>query len=407
MTINKKSFCGAPWHILRVKSRGNFAVCCQHKQTSESELYVTDTTIEEWRNSDFMRDLRQEYLDGKFPEECSRCYIEEESGKLTIRNKVNANYVKWDQLDSYTADKPENLREIQIDLGNLCNLKCMTCRPNLSTQVLQDWKKLDWMQDKKIHGAQNIIDMTRAHLDFYMDDRFLDSFRKNIHGVTNLRFLGGEPFMNPKICDFIDAVPKDQAAGMTLLITTNGTVWNDELLEKASKFKTILLNISMDGTESLIEYIRKNTAWEKMAENVDRYMTLPKHFSFSVVLTSSVYNVINTGDITRYIRQRWARPKIVINRVFHPEYLSPANLPDDLKELALDNIEQEKRQRSEYPHMIWLRTELSSLAKQIKQTEFDEDKWNQMIDYTNKLDNLRSVSFPKLVPAFAKYFNKS
>jgi hypothetical protein len=142
-----------------------------------------------------------------------------------------------------------------------------------------------------------------------------------------------------------------------------------------------------------------------MAANIDRYMQLPDKFSFSAVLTSSVYNVIHTGDITRYIRERWPRPKVVINRVFYPEYLSPANLPDDLKELALDNIEQEKRQRSDsYPHMVWLRTELNSLAKQIKQTEFDPKQWEQMIDYTKKLDELRGVKFPDLVPEFSKYF---
>ena len=272
MSINKKSFCGAPWHILRVMSRGNYAVCCQHKQTESTELFAGEITIDQWRNSEYLTKLRQQFLNGEFPSECERCYVEEASGKLTIRNKVNANYVKWDQIETYKADTPENLREIQFDLGNLCNLRCTTCKPTLSTQVLQDWKKLGWFagDDRKpeqlsgvsvvsFHkkkpeliephpsinnestledentwvqswytpGSNHVVTMPKAHLDYYENKEFLESFKRNIIGVTNLRFLGGEPFLNPNLEDFIDAVPDEQAKDMTLLITTNATIFDE------------------------------------------------------------------------------------------------------------------------------------------------------------------------------------
>ena len=65
-------------------------------------------------------------------------------------------------------------------------------------------------------------------------------------GVFQINFGGGEPFMRPDFLDILDAC---HARGIMTCISTNGTLFNTDLVEKLSQSKLVAIQVSLDGAE--------------------------------------------------------------------------------------------------------------------------------------------------------------
>ena len=73
----KNTVCAIPWVHLNIIPRGKVYPCCM---TSEHRTYAGDLTtqsIEEIWNSDYLKGIRVQMLNGEEPNMCRRCFESE------------------------------------------------------------------------------------------------------------------------------------------------------------------------------------------------------------------------------------------------------------------------------------------------------------------------------------------
>ena len=109
----------------------------------------------------------------------------------------------------------------QWDINNECNLNCKHCR----VSEKNDNEKLS------LREAKNLL------AEFWYN------------GITMLNLSGGEPFLRSDIFEILDYAKNFE----DIVITTNGTLLNDEKCQKLASYENIKLSISLDGLEETHE----------------------------------------------------------------------------------------------------------------------------------------------------------
>lgn len=123
----------------------------------------------------------------------------------------------------------------QWDINNECNLNCKHCR----VSEKNDNEKLSLKEAKSLLSEC-----------WY-------------NGITMLNLSGGEPFLRDDIFEILDYAEKFE----DIVITTNGTLLNEEKCKKLSTYKNIKLSISLDGLEETHDkFRRKKGAFKKVID---------------------------------------------------------------------------------------------------------------------------------------------
>ena len=150
-----KTLCAFPWKALYINSHEFVYPCCLAEEffashakdakeesiTSQEEDYFFNAF-----NSQYFKDIRLSMLKGEEVEVCRSCYANEKAGAKSYRQHSLEVYGK--DVASYTEVTDEKggvepkIEMLDIKPGNLCNLHCLMCVPELSTGVEADFKKM-------------------------------------------------------------------------------------------------------------------------------------------------------------------------------------------------------------------------------------------------------------------------
>ena len=161
----------------------------------------------------------------------------------------------------------------QWDVNNECNLNCKHCRVSKKN----DPKQLSLKQAKEL----------------------LSQLWYN--GITDLNLSGGEPFLRKDLFDILDFSIKFQ----NIVITTNGTLINEELCKRLSTFSNVKLSISLDGMkETHDSFRRKKGTFEKV---MNALPILKKYnIKYAIKYTLSNETVNDVVDVLRIIAKKGA-----------------------------------------------------------------------------------------------------
>ena len=85
----KTNVCPLPWTHLEVDVNGGASPCCLYKG-SVPNVKVYDESLKNIQKHQYMKDLRQQFKDGKRPSGCANCWSEEDAGKTSKR--MNSKY---------------------------------------------------------------------------------------------------------------------------------------------------------------------------------------------------------------------------------------------------------------------------------------------------------------------------
>ena len=126
------TFCYAPWNNVEILPQGKILPCCKFQSSYYTQTFnITQHSIDDYRQSKMLADIKQEFIKGQWPTGCERCRIEEESG---IKSKRQLDYDRWqEQYDNYDLES-DTLLTVSLALGNTCNLKCIICSPYASSK---------------------------------------------------------------------------------------------------------------------------------------------------------------------------------------------------------------------------------------------------------------------------------
>ena len=93
---------------------------------------MSNDSLEEVWNSDYMKKARLAMKEGKVLDACSKCVQQEERGYGSMRTEFN----KEKNLAKLTEDGKIDLpHSMELHFGNVCNLKCKMCGQDYSNQV--------------------------------------------------------------------------------------------------------------------------------------------------------------------------------------------------------------------------------------------------------------------------------
>ena len=114
-------------------------------------LLPTEHSLAEIWNSDEMRDIRREMVEGRKLAGCEECYQNEASGGSSMRIRdnetwdlgwLNEDHVSIDELKRIAAANdfrlPFSPVSIEVDTGSLCNLMCRMCHGAVSSRIATD-----------------------------------------------------------------------------------------------------------------------------------------------------------------------------------------------------------------------------------------------------------------------------
>lgn len=320
--------CLLPWIHLHTWPNNKVFACCMSPQDQPVGDLGTQTLAEIY-NDQPMRSLRTDMLEGREPSRCSRCFEQERAGQFSLRQDVNERFQHHqDMIASTQADGTvDNMRLVYWDFrfSNICNFRCRSCGPQLST---------GWYDDhRRAFGG-----LPRDIPDPKKNPNIWAQIEPLFETVEEIYFAGGEPLIMEEHYRILQRLEAMGRYDVKLRYNTNFSQLqykNLDVLSAWSKFKLVKIDASFDGYGAAAEYIRKGTRWSDTVRNVMELHQRVPHAEFGINCTTSIQNAFHVADFwrwcadTQFIRNP---DDFHVNLVQDPQWLRLDALPPTVKQ---------------------------------------------------------------------------
>lgn len=258
----------------------------------------------EFLNSDYIKDLRQKFLNNEFDDTCTGCKRLEEQGLQSIRKHM---------LNSYGVNTTPKLEYMELRASNLCNFQCKMCNAENSSLI-----------------ADQVMNIT--------DNNWGEILELSL-GLKALTLTGGEPMLIKFYYELLDHLIAHNRTDIRLRIYTNASVYNPLFVEKITKFDTTLY-LSIDAVGKTAEELRVGTNWETVSSNINKFLELPVNICFHATITNKALLDVDTwAEYIVGIKKDNPKCKFTIHTVLQPGYLSVYNIRNpEMINKALENI---------------------------------------------------------------------
>jgi len=341
MNIPHDKFCVLPWISLEASPVGTVRPCCLAQDEivddNNNKFKLKEHSLDRIQNSTYMQQLRQDFMDGKQPQTCRRCWTEERAGRTSKRMHTLDRLKHMGITPAWTADaKP--LMFLDLKLGNICNLKCRICGSWSSSQYAAEEIRFNKKEDQRGSFAYQMLKdgaWPRESTEFWADlDQHLDA-------VRYIEFTGGEPFMIREHFQLLQKlVDTGRAANIEIHYNTNGTQYPEEAEAIWQHFKHVEIAISIDDVEQRFEYQRSNAAWSEVVANIELFRQLRErntNITLQACCTINVFNVYYLETVANWIEQQ--RFDFVYWNMMHDAYYySIATLPTEAKTVIAQRL---------------------------------------------------------------------
>lgn len=344
MKIPHDKFCVLPWVSLEASPIGTVRPCClaidEIVDDQGEKFRLAESSFDAIQNSQHMATLRQEFLDGKQPQTCRRCWQEERAGRTSKRMHT------LDRLKHMIDDRPwtadaKPLMFLDLKLGNICNLKCRICGSWSSSTFATE--ELNFIIDREEKKNSFHYQMLRDGSWPRNSDNFWHQLDSAMSEVRYIEFTGGEPFMIREHFDLLRRlVDRGYAHQIEIHYNTNGTQYPEEAEDIWRHFKHVEIAFSIDDVKERFEYQRTNARWEEVNENIElfrRMRSRNRNITLQVCCTINVFNVMYLEDVANWIVKQ-DFDFIYWNMLHDAYYFSIGTLPEKAKRLAQQRLEQ-------------------------------------------------------------------
>ena len=423
-----QSWCPIPWVTYSINSLGHYRLCVQANsyksrnnrwkrndnmgkftrgtlwesndpdKKDNKPLSCLTTNLNDLRNNDFLKEVREHMLRGERHPVCKRCNEEDDNGiksrRMADRITMENNGFSIDDAFKYTKKDgtiPDTARvpilAADIRLGNLCNQKCRMCYPGESSHWYQEWydtfryrhiiyegtqakslpkftgpgnTKLTIGLDKNKKAAitqyqvldnedtanANVIINKRSDPYIWTDSKVLfERLSEHSPDIRYVHMSGGEPLMITQHYEFLQGyVDNGNAKDITLNYNTNLSNIPQRALDLWEHFKKIELRTSIDAAGVLNEYIRYPSNWDIVLRNL-RLLTTAKesgkiNLSLETITTVQIYNVYYllelVTELTNY--KDIKLDDMILHMLHDPRYFNITSLPNNVKDRVAEKI---------------------------------------------------------------------
>jgi|TARA_R110002033_G_scaffold110800_2_gene156517 organic radical activating enzyme len=416
--LKTKQFCMAPWTHMHFMPNKDVNPCCL-SPIDETIGNMEEQTIKEIWNSEDMRQLRNDMLEGKdCANYCGRCYEKEEDGFGSLRTHMNDSYADthWDKVESTKEDGTVddlNLVHWDFRFSNICNQSCRSCGIEFSSQWHGDFIKL-WDIPKDQQPAK----IKKIWRDV---DAFEDDFEELFDKVEYIHFAGGEPLITDEHYKVLEKLIERGRTDITIRYSTNFNQLKYkkyDVIEMWKHFKHIQLITSLDDYGDRYNYIRNGGEWNNVIENYKKLKEAGLfdngNIWFGIHPTISFWNIyylpdfheecIRLGliDMNARNNDHHFTQYFHLNPLTFPSYYSPQILPKEHKEKVTKKL-------LEYAEYLTATYNVNSAPLvslvDLMNAHDNTAELPLMREWTTKLDKLRNQNSKETFPFLAEIFD--
>lgn len=376
---SSSTFCPLPFFQVVVRTDGSMSPCCAMKGTAIANI-KNSSILEFWESAALKKIKNQMIIGASKVNECEQCYNDERDVGQSMRTDALQKYKFLnDRMYSKLINHYGYLNKkaptwLEMHLSNICNLKCLTCRPEDSSMFLQE---------NRVIGISNHVQS-----DYKLDKNIVDyNINLIIDHLDVLDLRGGESLLIPSIKQKLKEISPEKCADKMLRIQTNGTILDDTWKTIFNKFRSVEIMLSVDAHGEDNAYIRFPADWDTIEKNVD-YFNSAGH-KLSINCTVSNLNFLILDKLLA-----WANKKEIY---FHyallkdPDYYHFSNLPKSV-------LDKAKKKLADW---VTVYPAISGLLSVVSNT----DKWNTFCKMIDKRDLYRKNSIFKILPELKDHWN--
>ena len=383
----------SPWIHLHTWPNDQVYPCCMTPMEYPIGNLKDNTILELW-NSDKMKELRVQFLKDERPMSCQRCFEMEDMGQRSVRQKLNQEYkhhiIQTVSTKSDGTFDKLNLVYWDFRFSNICNFRCRTCGPQLSSGWYEDTKKI-W---GKLPPDVKIIKETAETW-----EQIIPLFDI----VEEIYFAGGEPLIMEEHYRILKKLDEMKRYDVRLRYNTNFSQLKYKGLnvdELWPKFNSVHLSVSIDGSGKQGEYIRKNMEWDKILKNREKFKPMPDNIYFYINFTLSAMNSFHLVDFhkecleTQFIQ---SPDHFRLNMLQFPLHFRLQILPDKIKHKLIDHYQQYIKYLET---LQYSRSIISDFYTAINFIQA-EDYSNEITNFKkriNEIDLIRNENFAEVFP---------
>jgi hypothetical protein len=302
-------------------------------------------------------------IDSYSSQYCNICNYQEKTGTRAT----------WRQYSKFIVPDDAVVGEasyIEIQLDNTCNAACIMCGPwNSSLWAAEESKA----SNIKIHSPRVNVDDIKSVV--------------NIQDAKRIMFLGGETFLLN--ADQIILTQIENPENVDLQYTVNCSIYPSAArIALWSKFKSVLINFSVDGIGDRFEYIRYPLKWKTTKTNITRMIgELPPNVKFKMNHAVNIFNLYYYDEFAAWAATVLTKEGTPIPYTFTPVTgeLSPQQVTS-----AYYTLLQKKYNHSSKVMQCITSQDLSP---------------NNLLTYIGKLDARRGNNWQNVFPEIAQVFS--
>ena len=410
-----KVFCDKPFNHNYIHPNGKMRLCCTTIQDlpTDNNYNLFDAnkhSINDYWNSNRMKEIRRKMIAGEKIRDCERCYQQEQQGAESLRSTQGMDKYIMDTLPDGTFQKSAD--SMQIQLGNICNLKCKMCSQMYSHMHGMETRDIgeqdpEWLHWVKEQGA-NVNNWTNElgiKQEWYKNKELKTQIFKHIsENIKQLCVIGGEPTLIPEFYELFEYCDQhDTLSGKEVTIVTNLTNTNPRLTKWLPKLKGWTIWASVDGVGERTEYIRYPSQWNKILESLEFYRGI-LGTNGQIVLSPAVQllNIDQLDDIIKWwidwcggeLNERYGFTWLAI--VWYPLICNPSMAPREWRLNVADKLSKYKFD-DKYQNII----------KELRRDQHTPEKYKELqkafVKYNDKQDQFRNVAktWRELLPSLA------
>lgn len=396
-----------PWNNVSVDPDGSVKPCCISrdyiKKSDGTKFNLGHDKIEDFYNSPDYIEIRQKMLSGETVPGCSQCTQIESYGKESKRIITNRRFA--DQLNQTETTVKSDIEYFDLRFGNLCNLKCRSCIPLNSSQL--DKQVIEHPKLKKFyHNSNYNIN------DWYETEIFDSNLFSNLSHIKLLYITGGEPSLIKKNFELLKKLIKEgYSKDISLIINSNLTNDKSDFFDLIVEFKKVSFYASVDGYDSVQEYLRYPSDWSQIDKNIQK---LVERRADNIELKlAPVIQIVNLGSITDLFEyaekfNRQADKLVVdvfLNVLENPSYLNILHLPNDYKIECWNRIETWVNDKCQYQSELF-HSQLETLKNICFAVTEHPEEIDTFFEFNEMLDKIQRTSLADAIPELYKILHK-
>jgi len=383
-----ESFCVLPWVNITVDPDGAIKPCCiSHdyiKKEDGTKFNLGYDSIDDIYNSKEYVELRQKMLDNEYISGCDVCYHNEKTGRQSRRLINNEQYK---DVVPTTTESNLKIKFFDLRFGNLCNLECRMCSPANSNQIAKEITEINNEEYSKFYP---LFDLDSE--EWWETDTFDENIKSQVDNIDTIYMTGGEPTVIEKNFDIMgELIELDKSKDITLIINTNLTNTNNRFYQYLPNFKSVILQLSIDGYEGVQEYLRYPSRFSQIDESIHKLIEMEnvKLWATPVIQIGNLNKIVDLFKYFEDINMKANKALIDIRPIIlqDPQHLNIDYLPKDFKLKAYAKIHMWMLE-CKFQSQIFKDT-INALRKRCQQETKDINMLKEYIKFNDLLDDHR------------------